>query len=147
MGGAAQQSVMAVVPSLKKHERHLSFYNANTGERLQVVYWERQGYVRGALAEINYLLRDHHTDRVRPIDVRLLDLLHDLSAVLETVVPLQVLSAYRSRATNLRLRARGYRAARHSWHVQGQAIDIRIPGRSLAAVRRAALALKGGGVG
>jgi uncharacterized protein YcbK (DUF882 family) len=37
--------------------------------------------------------------------------------------------------------------AKRSLHMQGKAIDIRIPGIELADVRRAGLALKGGGVG
>jgi uncharacterized protein YcbK (DUF882 family) len=68
--------------------------------------------------------------------------------LLETAkLPLYVLSGYRTPATNAKLRAHGKGAAKHSLHMEGRAIDIRVPGRSLIAVRQAALALKGGGVG
>lgn len=134
----------AIVP--RENERSLRLYNTHTSERLQIVYWEPEGYIKEALADISYLLRDHHTGAVHPIDPGLLDLLHDLNAVLDTVVPFHVLSGFRSPATNARLVAR-QGAARHSLHMEGKAIDIRMPGRSLNAVRRAALALKSGGVG
>jgi uncharacterized protein YcbK (DUF882 family) len=146
--GITQQHVMAATPRLKDNQRQLRFYNTHTGERVQVVYWEEKEYVKEALAEINYLLRDHYTDTVHSIEPRLLDLLHDISVLLETAkLPLHVLSGYRTPATNAKLRAHGKGAAKHSLHMEGRAIDIRMPGRSLIAVRRVALALKGGGVG
>ena len=37
--------------------------------------------------------------------------------------------------------------AHASLHVEGKAIDIRVPGRRLKVVRRAALSLEAGGVG
>jgi uncharacterized protein YcbK (DUF882 family) len=37
--------------------------------------------------------------------------------------------------------------AENSLHLVGKAIDIRIPGRQLGALRKAAIALQGGGVG
>jgi uncharacterized protein YcbK (DUF882 family) len=37
--------------------------------------------------------------------------------------------------------------AKHSLHLDGKAIDIRVPGHDLAQVRRAAFMLHGGGVG
>jgi uncharacterized protein YcbK (DUF882 family) len=146
--GVTQQPIMAATPRLENNQRQLRFYNTHTGERVQVVYWEEKGYVKEALAEINYLLRDHYTDTVHSIEPRLLDLLYDINALLETAkLPLHVLSGYRTAATNAKLRAHGEGAAKHSLHMEGRAIDIRVPGRSLIAVRRAALALKGGGVG
>ncbi|MFA7667652.1 MAG: DUF882 domain-containing protein, partial [Burkholderiaceae bacterium] len=37
--------------------------------------------------------------------------------------------------------------ARNSFHMSGRAIDIRLPGVSLARVREAALSMQAGGVG
>jgi uncharacterized protein YcbK (DUF882 family) len=146
--GVTQQHVMAATPRFENNQRQLRFYNTHTGERVQVVYWEEKEYVKEALAEINYFLRDHYTDTVHSIEPRLLDLLHDINVLLEAAkLPLHVLSGYRTPATNAKLRAHGKGAAKHSLHMEGRAIDIRVPGRSLIAVRRAALALKGGGVG
>jgi uncharacterized protein YcbK (DUF882 family) len=72
--GVTQQHVMAATPRLESNQRQLRFYNTHTGERVQVVYWEEKEYVKEALTEINYLLRDHYTDTVHSIEPRLLDL-------------------------------------------------------------------------
>jgi len=45
------------------------------------------------------------------------------------------------------LRGASEGVAQHSLHIEGWAIDIRVPGRDLAVLRRAALALEAGGVG
>jgi uncharacterized protein YcbK (DUF882 family) len=45
------------------------------------------------------------------------------------------------------LREQGHGVAENSLHTKGMAADIRIAGRSLALVRRAAISLKTGGVG
>jgi len=92
-------------------------------------------------------LRDHRTDDVMPIDRALLDALASLREKLETDQPFHVISGYRSPATNARLAAASDGVARKSLHLQGRAIDIRVPGRSLEQVRSVALAMKSGGVG
>ena len=68
---------------------------------------------------------------------------------LETAEPVTVISGYRSPTTNALLRGEHEHSgvASKSLHMQGMAIDIRIAGRSLAAVHTAALAQRGGGVG
>jgi uncharacterized protein YcbK (DUF882 family) len=93
------------------------------------------------------VLRDHRSDEVSPIDTRLLDLLHTLSDKLDTTSQFHVISGYRSPATNAKLAEKSNGVARHSLHMDGLAIDIRLPGRELADVRRAAIALRSGGVG
>lgn len=129
--------------------RSLVFDNLHTGERLAVDYWAEGAYVPEALASINHVLRDFRTGDVHVIEPRLLDLLTVLRARLETNSPLEVISGYRSPATNANLRAEGEHSgvAAKSLHMQGMAIDIRVAGRSLDAVHKTALALQGGGVG
>ena len=70
-----------------------------------------------------------------------------MQRTLETSEPLQIVSGYRSPATNARARRRDGRVARNSFHMHGQAVDIRVRGHSLSQLRRAALSLKAGGVG
>ncbi len=127
--------------------RKLSFYNLHTDETLTTVYWADGKYVPEALSEINYILRDFRRNAVKPIDARLLDLLHALRANLDTNAAFQVISGYRSPLTNAMLRRASEGVAAHSLHLKGQAIDLRVPGRELSLVRDAALALRGGGVG
>lgn len=128
-------------------ERRLSFFNIHTGERLTAAYWTRGGYDSGALEEINHILRDHRTDEVKPIEPRLLDLLCLVRGRLDTAEPYHVISGYRAPATNGLLASHGRGVVKNSLHLLGWAADVRLPGRSLPALRHAALNLQGGGVG
>jgi uncharacterized protein YcbK (DUF882 family) len=127
--------------------RTLSFYNLHTGERLTTVYWEKGHYVRAALDEVNYILRDFRQNEVKPIDPALLDLLVALRGRLQSQANYEVISGYRSPLTNAMLHSQSEGVAAHSLHMDGRAIDIRLPGRPLALVRVAALSLQRGGVG
>jgi len=93
------------------------------------------------------VLRDHRTGAVAAIDIQLLDLLDHVKAALGTAQPFQVISGYRSPASNSLLASSSSGVARRSLHMEGKAIDIRIPGVPLADLRRAGLMLKGGGIG
>ncbi|HQP31437.1 MAG TPA: DUF882 domain-containing protein [Deltaproteobacteria bacterium] len=128
-------------------ERSLSFYNLHTGEGLNTIYWAEGQYIPEALAQINHILRDHRSGEVASIDARLLDLLHELCGHMRTQSRLHVISGYRSPHTNAILREHRTGIARNSLHTQGKAIDIRLPGHSLASLRQAAVRLRGGGVG
>jgi uncharacterized protein YcbK (DUF882 family) len=127
--------------------RALAFRNLHTGEFVRATYWAAGQYIREGLSQIDWLLRDHRTDLVHPIDRRLLGLLDELHESLDTAEPFEVISGYRSPATNARLVATSTGVASNSLHVVGMAIDMRVPGRPLRAVRDAAKALRAGGVG
>ncbi|MEW6353233.1 MAG: DUF882 domain-containing protein [Pseudomonadota bacterium] len=128
-------------------ERALVIYNTHTGEQIKAVYCENGSYVPEAVAEISRVLRDHRSNEICAIDARLLDLLHGISTKIEARQPLHIISGYRSPRTNAQLAARSRKVAKHSLHMQGMAVDIRVPGRDLAQLRKVAVALKGGGVG
>lgn len=125
----------------------IAFEHTHTGEKLKLTYFEHGRYVKDALHEINYLLRDYHTDEVHPIDTALIDQLFDLKKNLAINQPFQIVSGYRSPATNARLRAHTRGVAKHSLHMQGKAIDIRLHGVSPKTIRKTALAMAQGGVG
>lgn len=127
--------------------RTLGFLSTHTGERLRTTYWADGRYEPEALQEINRVLRDHRTGDVRDMDVNLLDLLHQLESHLRVGEPFHVISGYRSPATNAFLAAESNGVAKHSLHLEGRAIDIRLPAVPLAQLRRAALSLQQGGVG
>jgi uncharacterized protein YcbK (DUF882 family) len=128
-------------------QRALSFHNLHTGESLDVTYWADGHHIPDALAEVNHILRDFRTEEVWPIDVRLLDVLHRLRHSLDTAEPFHIISGYRSPATNKKLRNNGSGVAKRSLHMQGKAIDVRVPGRSVHTLHKAAVAMKAGGVG
>jgi uncharacterized protein YcbK (DUF882 family) len=81
------------------------------------------------------------------IDLRLLDLLYALQLTLRTRTSFEVISGYRSPATNAMLASASDGVAKKSLHMQGMAIDIRLADRRLSTLREAALRLQAGGVG
>jgi uncharacterized protein YcbK (DUF882 family) len=128
--------------------RRLAFQHLHTGERLAVVYAEQGEYLPDALGALNHLLRDHYSGEVGSIAPALFDQLHHLQLALDVTQPFQVISGYRAPATNARLRETGGGGvARRSLHMEGRAIDVRLPGVPLGSLRDAALSLRAGGVG
>ena len=128
-------------------ERLLRFENTHTGETVSTVYWADGGYLDDGLYEINGVLRDHRTDETHPIDTALLDMLFLLQSRTDSRQAYQVISGYRSPATNQALSKKSSGVAKRSYHMQGKAIDIRLPGCDLKNLQQAALDLKAGGVG
>lgn len=128
-------------------DRILSLHNIHTGEQLRATYWSDGSYNVEELAAIDYLLRDHRSKEIMAMDKRLYDLLFSLQQRLETKGSFQVISGYRSPATNASLRKAGSGVAKRSLHMLGKAVDIRLPGVELKQLRRAALDLGQGGVG
>lgn len=128
-------------------ERALQLYNTHTGESLRTVFWAEGQFLPDALDDINRLLRDHRNDAVAAIDPQLLLLLDGISGKFGRGNTLHVISGYRSPASNALLAAHSDGVARHSLHLEGKAIDVRLPGHDLRALHRAALAARGGGVG
>jgi uncharacterized protein YcbK (DUF882 family) len=151
MAAAAAATTLIAAPALAiprvSMRRTLAFHNLHTGESLDLCYWAEGNYLPDATQRIEYLLRDFRNNQVHRIDPRLLDALTSLRARLNTSAPYQVISGYRSPETNAMLQRTTEGVAGNSLHLQGQAIDLRVPGRSLAAVHRTALALQAGGVG
>ena len=147
LGGVLPGSVLASVTPQSVPPRALSFFNTHTAETLELVYFERGEYLADALQAINRLLRDHRTDEIKPIDVHLLDLLFTITEKLDAKQSLQVVSGFRSPRSNAQLRRSGRGVASKSYHMTGQAIDIRIPDTSLRSLRQVAIDLKSGGVG
>jgi uncharacterized protein YcbK (DUF882 family) len=131
-------------------DRTLSFFHTHTSERLMTTYCCAGEYVSKELTDINHLLRDFRVNEIKPIDPRLLDLLYELQTRLGTDQPFHVISGYRTPQTNASLHERGGAqsgVATHSLHMDGKAIDIRVPGIKLEHLRDSAKALRVGGVG
>jgi len=128
-------------------ERSINLLQLHTGEHLRTTYWADGSYDDDALLRIARLLRDHRTGDRHPIDIELLDTLVRLQEVLGTHKEFRVISGYRSPRTNAMLRATTGGVAKRSLHMEGRAIDIRVPDRSLDQLHRAALSLHAGGVG
>jgi uncharacterized protein YcbK (DUF882 family) len=130
--------------------RSVSLDIVNTGEKgRNIVYFENGQYQADALFELNLLLRDWRADKVRAIDPKVFDTLYMLQKMTTAYRPFEVVSAYRSPLTNftLLLEGDGTGVARRSLHMDGKAVDIKLPGVHLAHLNKAAVQLSWGGVG
>lgn len=128
--------------------RELAMVHTHTHEQIDLVFAHSERYVPEALSSLNHFLRDHYTGDIGPIDPGVFDLLHRVQQVLGSRRSFEVISGYRCPTTNTRLReTRSGGVAKHSLHMEGLAIDVRLPGVSLADLRDAALSLRAGGVG
>jgi uncharacterized protein YcbK (DUF882 family) len=127
--------------------RQLTFYHTHTGKRLDVVYKRNGEYVPEALSVINTFLSDFRTGEVADMDPHLLDLIYDLREATGSESTYEVISAYRSPATNDMLRQRSGGVAKNSQHLLGKAIDVRLSDVDLTKLRDTAIAMQRGGVG
>jgi len=142
------QTSESVAPSGREYR--LRFFHTHTHERLDIVYRRGDTYLPEAMDQLDHYLRDHRTADVHHFDLHLFDLLHDLTASLNDAGgEIDVICGYRTPWSNefLRNRRAHTGVARHSLHMQAEAIDIRLPGIPTSAVRDAALRLHRGGVG
>ncbi len=136
------------VSSREAQDHRLLLYNTHTGERIDIVYRRGEQYISGALGKLDYFLRDHRTGVVRHFDPRLYDILSDLtSSVGHPGGEIDIVCGYRTPSTNESLRAHTTGVAKNSLHIQAEAIDLRMPGIDTITLRKAALALRRGGVG
>ena len=128
-------------------EKSLVLFNPRTKESFEGIYYRHGGYVTDALNKIHHIMRDIRTGEVKPIDKNLLNLISAISIKLNAKKPLHIISGYRSPGTNKLLRKKGTGAAKNSFHLKGQAADIRLPGYKTSVLRKAAYECKSGGVG
>jgi len=150
LGGLSALSAMpsAAFANIHKVKDHsLSLVNLHTGEALNSTFFTEGNFQKDSLGALDHLLRDHRTDQVHPMNQQLIMLLHDLQQTFGEHKPIHVISAYRSPKTNAMLSGKSGKVAKKSLHMQGKAIDIRIPGVDVKDLQRAALSMKSGGVG
>jgi len=125
----------------------ISFRNAHTNESFSGVYRVGNKYLPEAFERINYVMRDFRTKEVFPMDPHVVDIMSVIHRKMNTAEQYQVLSAYRSPKTNAMLGKRSVAVASNSFHMYGQAVDIRLEGESTKKMRNIAQSLKAGGVG
>jgi uncharacterized protein YcbK (DUF882 family) len=127
--------------------RTLSFHHTHSDEDLTVTFKRNGRYDEDALKKINHFLRDWRSQDQTTMDRHLFDILWEVYRDVDGKQPIQIISAYRSPATNAMLRRRSSGVARSSQHMNGQAMDFFIPGVALEQIRFAGLRLQRGGVG
>ena len=153
LGGAATVG-LSLFPTLsfasqfENTPRKLALNNLHTGEELQTEYFNGRGYQNTELAKLNHLCRDFRRNESIAMDTGLFDQLSAIQKVIGCDTQVQIISGYRSPATNEMLRGKSHGGvAKKSMHMLGKAMDFRLEGVPLDEVRKAALSLKAGGVG
>ncbi len=127
--------------------RILSLYDEGRKNAIRIPYHDGESYIRDALDDLAWFMRDHRTGEAHAIDPKLLDYMYLVHARSGSSEPLHIISGYRSKASNDRLRKTTRGVAKNSYHMLGRAVDLRMPDVKLSFVRKVALAIRGGGVG
>jgi len=127
--------------------RRIRMFSGRTGENIDTIYWVEGKYIKDAIKEINYFMRDWRQDEVKAMDTRNFDIMTAAHNLLGTTEPYLLLSGYRSPRTNAMLRSRSRGVARKSLHTLGQAADLRLKSRSVRQMFKAAKTCGAGGVG
>ena len=127
--------------------RRFKMYSGRTGEHIDMVYWIDGKYITDALKEVNYFMRDWRQDRAASMDTRTIDIIAATRNILDTDNGFMLLSGYRTPETNAMLRARSRGVAKKSLHMEAKAADLRMNGRSVGQISRAAASCSAGGVG
>ncbi|CAO3426566.1 hypothetical protein [Azospirillum doebereinerae] len=134
-----------VALALPSAPRRLSLKNQHTGESFDGPYRDSSGPLPDAMTDLAQVLRDHHANKVGPLDVGTLDFLADIMDVIGQPKA-TILSAFRTPETNAKLAAKTLGVAERSQHLLGRALDVTFPAR-LPDAHRSALDMKRGGVG
>jgi uncharacterized protein YcbK (DUF882 family) len=130
--------------------RTLSVIRPASGERARVLYWKDGEVIDSAYQELCHMLRDVNGKASMAIDPKLLETLWAAQAFVERYgldKPLEILSGYRTPASNNRLIEQGVPAARQSLHMSGKAADIRIAGLTEEVLGGLVRSFRQGGVG
>lgn len=135
-------------PAQSSDQYRLRLFDTHSQRHLDVVYKHGSEYDPDALAKLDQFLRDSRTGDVHHYDPRVFDLLSDLTAASGRAdAEINIICGYRSPVTNEYLRTHTSGVAKHSLHMQAEAIDIRLPGVKTSRLRDIALGLGRGGVG
>lgn len=154
LAGGAALAVPAIAqgaPLAPSAATVLRLRHLHTGERLVLPSLDAEALAAPPatlLRQVSRFLRDHYSGDVTVMDPGLLVQVRSLQRLLGTDSTVEIISGYRSPATNERLRRRGGGGvASRSLHLEGRALDIRFTAVPLAELRDAALSLRAGGVG
>ena len=140
----------AAIPATVQAEsgnRTLKLYFLHTREKAEITFKRNGRYDQRGLKQLNQFLRDWRRNEPTKMDPRLFDLVWEVYQKVGATGYINVVSAYRSPATNSMLRSRTKGVAKKSQHMLGKAMDFFIPGVKLATLRATAMKFQVGGVG
>ncbi len=130
--------------------RTLSVIRPASGERAKLLYWKDGEIIDSAYQELCHLMRDVNGRETAPIDPKLFETLWGTQAFLARYgmeTPLEILSGFRTKASNTRLIEQGVPAARQSLHLEGRAADIRVANLNAEVLGGLIRSFRQGGVG
>ena len=128
-------------------ERRLKMNHTHRTDTIDVVFFRDGEFDSEAIDQLSHFLRDWRTDEEIHLDPELFNILWELQQLTGSSGTYEIISGYRSEATNAKLREMGRGVALKSQHVLGKAIDVRLTDVATSDLRNAALQLARGGVG
>lgn len=129
-------------------DQRIVIWHSGSGERIDVTTRSNGQYNQEAFDQIDKIFRDRKTGEVYPIDPKLIDAIAELrdKLMMSPSDPIELLSGYRSSQSNAKLATINKYVAKNSYHIKGQAADIRIPEMSSGALEAVAKTMQKGGV-
>jgi uncharacterized protein YcbK (DUF882 family) len=130
--------------------RTITVTRPQSNEKATVLYWRDGEIIKSAYEQLCHLLRDVNGKETIAIDPKLLETLWGTQAFVERYgisSPVEILSGYRTPASNQRLREQGIPAARQSLHMDGKAADIRLANLNAEVLGGLVKSFGQGGVG
>ncbi|WP_417419046.1 DUF882 domain-containing protein [Hoeflea sp.] len=143
----AMSAGFVAAPEASAETRSLKLYYLHTKEKAEIVFKRNGQYDKAGLRKLNRFLRDWRRNEPTNMDPRLFDLVWEVYRQVGARDYINVVSAYRSPATNEMLRRTRGGQAKKSQHMLGKAMDFYIPGVKLSKLRAVAMKMQGGGVG
>ena len=140
-------AIIGQTTAASAEDRTLSMYEIHTKETITVTYKRDGVWDEEALEKLNWFMRDWRANEPTKMDRELIDLIWTLHTRLGSQEPIHLISAYRSKKTNDKLRRAGGGQARRSQHSLGKASDIHFPDIPVKKLRASALIQEIGGVG
>ena len=152
LGAMIAAGATALVPSpllAAMPVRRLAIRNIHNNERADACYFSQGRFRPDGLAELNHAMRDWRNGNIARMDPSLFDLLVGVRQKLGigSSTKFELISGYRSPATNAMLHERSGGVASKSQHMLGKAADVHIPGVPLERLHAAGMAMNRGGVG
>jgi uncharacterized protein YcbK (DUF882 family) len=137
---------------IKKNKKKftIDLKNANTGENLSYFIESQGKHSKFDGLAFDEFCRDWRDDEVIAMDKNLINILANICEPFvdnQGLVKVDVLSGYRTKRTNEKLRSKSRNVAKNSFHLTGRALDFRVPNVSIETLRNTAHKEAPGGLG
>ena len=137
---------------IKKNKKKftIELKNANTGEKMSYFVRSQGKHSKSDGLAFDEFCRDWRDDEVIAMDKNLINILVNICEPFvdnHGIVKVDVLSGYRTKRTNEKLRSKSRNVAKNSFHLKGRALDFRVPNVPIETLRDAANKEAIGGLG